>query len=158
MTQACVIWLPPQILAFPSTTSHTFLSMLPPLWPFSRCATFSCHRTFSYAIPSVWIMLLPLYYLPIWLLSSYNKSLSFTSSWHMFWLLLFLSFLALIMVIIFHLLVMIGECLAFLLSSSSTRSWIMSVFINLYASSPKQKNTIVNEEICVRGKIAYMAL
>lgn len=153
-----MIWLPPQMLAFSSTASRTFLSMLPPLWPFSGCATLSCHRTFSHAIPSVWIMLLPLYYLPRWLLSSYNKSLRFTSSWHPFWLLLLLSFLALITVIIFHLLVMIGECLAFLLGSGSTRSWIMSVFINLYASSPKQKNTLVTEEICVRGKIAYMAL
>lgn len=102
---------------FPSTTSRTFLCMLPPLWPFSGSAILSCHRTFSHAIPSVWIMLLPLYYLHSWLLSSYNKSLSFTSSWHPFWLLLLLSFLALIMLIIFHLLVMIGECLSFLLDS-----------------------------------------
>lgn len=34
----------------------------------------------------------------------------------------------------------------------------MSVFINFYASSPRQKNTIVTEVICVRGEIPYVAL
>lgn len=154
----CVVWVPPETLAFPRTPPSPFFLCSHHFGLITRCHSLSCHRMFSRAIPSVWILFLHSYSLPSWLLSSHHTGLSFMYLWHPFWLPLLFSLLTLIVVIIFHLLVMTGECLAFLQGSNPTRSWIVSVFIHHYASSPNQRQTIGAQEICGRWKVADVAL